>query len=86
MRTIPTLTVAALALVLAGSLTSIANARALDNDEKGRATTIYAQPDAALVQLEQRTYQADLNRQLSSQAAASGQPTSSQPSVAAAPK
>jgi len=81
MRIIPTLTMSALALVLAGSLTSIANARPLDNDEMGRPTTIYAQPDPALVQLEQRTYQADLNHQLSGQAAAS----SSQPSVAAAP-
>jgi hypothetical protein len=81
MRTISTVTMAALALVLAGSLTSIANARALDNDELGRSTTIYAQPDPALVQMEQRTYQADLNRQQTGQAA-----TSSQPSVAAAPK
>ena len=81
MRVIPTLTMAALAFVLAGSLTSIANARPLDNDEMGRPTTIYAQPDPALVQLEQRTYQADLTHQLTGQAAAS-----SQPSVAAAPK
>ena len=80
MRTISTLTMAALGLVLAGSLTSLANARALDNDEMGRATTIYAQPDPALVQMEQRTYQADLNHQQSGQAAAS------QPSVAVAPK
>jgi hypothetical protein len=80
MRNISTLTVAALALALAGSLTSIANARALDNDEKGRPTTIYAQPDPALVQMEQKALQADLNRQQSSHAA------SSRPSIAAAPK
>jgi len=74
MRTTSLLNIAALALVLAAPLASVANAGdhagnqwRVDNDNS-QVSTSYVQADPALIQMETRVYQEDLNRHHQAQA------------------
>jgi hypothetical protein len=76
MRTTSLLSIATLALVLAAPLASVAiagdhagNQWREDNDNS-RVTTSYVQANPALIQMETRAYQNDLNRQQLAQASA----------------
>jgi hypothetical protein len=76
MRTTSLLSIATLALVLAAPLASVAiagdhagNQWREDNDNS-RVTTSYVQANPALIQMETRAYQIDLNRQQLAQAPA----------------
>ncbi len=78
MRTTSLLSVAALALVLAAPLATVANAGdhagdqwRVDNDNS-RVSTSYVQADPALIQLEAKAYQRDLGRQQQAQMPTAG--------------
>jgi hypothetical protein len=79
MPTLSLMRIATLALVLAAPLATIANAgdhsgnQWRDDNDNSRVTTVYAQPNPALVQMELNVYRADLARQSHSQTASSGQ-------------
>jgi hypothetical protein len=91
MRTTSLLSIAALALVLATPLASIAKAGDHANDQwrvdndNSRVTTSYVQADPALVQMESRVYRDDLNRQALAQAPTAA-PVANSQSVAAVTK